>query len=363
MKILIIGEFSAFAKHLKNGFRLLGNDVTVVQTGDGWKGLGNSEDIMMSTRNPSILGFELRGLNRIKAPYIRYKVKRQIEEKCPSPDIIIVINYIFLSSSLFQCGVPIQYVQRLLNQGSKLIMSICGQEPAVHYRYPEVCAAMGLRKIRENKRHLFLLKSANTIVPTCYSYFDSICHYCQDKGYNVSKITHSVPLPMTVDDNYSITSCEERKIVIFHGVIRPKAKGTPYIKKAMDRIQQEYPDRVECVCEGGLPYDDYVKLFEKVDILIDQTYGNGWGINAAIGAMKGKCVLTCCGKENEEDMRIADIPFVQIIPDELQIYRVLKDLVLNPQKIDEIKKKSRAFIVNDCECSKIADRYIHFVGV
>ena len=65
-------------------------------------------------------------------------------------------------------------------------------------------------------------------------------------------------------------------------------------------------------------------------------------------------MLTCCGKENEEDMRIADIPFVQIIPDELQIYRVLKDLVLNPQKIDEIKKKSRAFIVNDCECSKIA---------
>ena len=356
MNVLIVGEFSGFAKHLKNGFRILGHDVTVVQTGDGWKGLGNSEDIMIRTCNEiSFYGVRIRGLNRIIAPFIRKELQEQLKKRCPKPDIIIVINYTFLSSNCFQCGVPITLIKEYIKNGSKLIMSICGIDPANYYRNPEMFKAMGMKRNRENRRHLFLINH--------YGYYDAIYNYCIDKGYRYSHIRHSIPLPITVEKDYNIVPCEKRRIVIFHGVIRPRSKGTPFIKKAMERIQKDYPDRVECFCEGGLPYDEYVKLFDRVDILIDQTYGNGWGINAAIGAMKGKCVLTCCGKENETDMGIDKIPFVQIKPDDEQIYNVLKDLILHPQIIDNIKRRSREFVEKYCECSIVANRYIQTLSL
>ena len=359
MKILIVGEFSGFAKHLKNGFLILGHDVTVVQNGDGWKGLANSEDIMMQTpKEISICGLRIRGLNRIIAPFTKRNLMKQIEKRCPSPDVIIVINYIFLSSNIFQSGVSLKFIKRCINNGSKLIMSVCGMDPANYYRYPETYKSMGYRKIKENERHFFLINYSNIVIPTSFCYYDAISNYCIDKGYKHSHIKHSIPLPITVENDYNIISCESRKIVIFHGVIRPRSKGTPFIKKAMDRIQQDYPNKVECFCEGGLPYNEYVKLFDRVDILIDQTYGNGWGMNAAIGAMKGKCVLTCCGKENEKDMGIENIPFVQIKPDEEQIYNVLKYLILHPQKINDIKMRSREFIEMYCDSAKIAEKYI-----
>ena len=359
MKILIIGEFSAFAKHLKNGFRILGNDVTVVQNGDGWKGLANSEDIMIRTcKEVSLFGLRIRGLNRITAPFARRDLQKQLRKRCPKPDVMIVINYTFLSSNCFQSGVPISFIENCIKNGSKLIMSVCGIDPANYYRNPEMFKAMGVKRNRENMRHLFLINNSDVVIPTCYGYYDAIYNYCIEKGFKYSHIRHSIPLPITVDSNCNIDPCENRKIVIFHGIIRPRSKGTPFIKKAMERIHEDYPDRVECFCEGGLPYNEYVKLFDRVDILIDQTYGNGWGMNAAIGAMKGKCVLTCCGKENEADMGIENIPFVQIMPNHEQIYNVLKDLILHPQIIDDIKRRSREFVEKYCECSIVANKYI-----
>ena len=133
----------------------------------------------------------------------------------------------------------------------------------------------------------------------------------------------------------------------------------------MEKLEKEFPDRVECICKGGMPYDEYVKLFDRMDILIDQcnTREGGWGVNATIGAMKGKCVLVSCGTKNQEHMGIPYIPFIPIKTDSNQIYEVLKDLVTHPNKIDEIKLSSRKFVEIYCECSVVAKKYLKSVGV
>ena len=217
---------------------------------------------------------------------------------------------------------------------------------------------MGRTISMHDARYDFLLQRSQVIIPTIYMYFDQLLAYSEIHPYDTAKVSHAIPLPITIDDKDSFRSCVGRRIVIFHGIIRPVAKGTPFIKDAMDRIQEEFPDQVECVCVGGLPYDEYVKLFDRVDILIDQTYCNGWGMNAAIGAMKGKCVLTSCGPENGENMGIPDIPFVQIGPDSDRIYEILKELVENPDRIDAIKVASRRFVENHCNSKLIATRYL-----
>lgn len=363
MNILIIGEFSGFAKHLKAGFRLLGHNVTVVQSGDGWKKLGDAEDIMMPSNNLSFLGCDIKGTSRLRYLFFRKRLIQLIEKKCNNPSLIIVINYEFLSNSLIQWGVPLHYIESKIRNGSKLIMSICGSDPAFQYRYKDLCDKIGFSKPIKDKRFMFLIKNADSIIPTSYCYYDSILEYCKHFDIKYARIKKTIPLPVKVENLYTFSSCEDHKIVIFHGISRPQVKGTGYIKDAMERIQKDFPHSVECVCEGGLPYNDYIKLFDKIDVLIDQTNLNGWGYNAAIAAMKGKCVLTSCGKENEKAMSIDKIPFVQIGPDSDLIYNTLKKLVTNPQEIDRIKIQSRQFIIDHCECSIIAQRYIDTVSI
>ena len=93
MNILIVGEFSGFARHLKNGFMALGHDVTIVQGGDGWKKLANNGDIICKDKTWTIKGIPIPGSNRITALFTNFRVRRQLKQQCPKPSIIIVINF------------------------------------------------------------------------------------------------------------------------------------------------------------------------------------------------------------------------------------------------------------------------------
>ena len=367
MNILIIGEYSAFAKHLKAGFKKLGCKVTITMTGDSFKRLkGDKDDIFYSSKPFSLWGFHFPLSGTLSALYYNRFIKKELFKKYNNKriDLIVVINYQFLSNNIFQLGVPISFVDKHIKNGTKLIMSICGGDPATRYTYPDKIKEWGLplEKVRRDKRYSYLLRNANVIIPTTYSYYYAINKYVEYEQFDIEKICRAIPIPMTIEKECIINTCVGRKIVVFHGIIRPQMKGTYFIKPAMERIQAEFPDKVECICQGGMPYDEYIQLFDRVDILVDQATNNGWGVNAAIGAMKGKCVLVSCGKENSDNMGISDIPFVEIKRNEDNIYQTLKQLVLNPKEIDRLKTASRVFMEKYCDCAIIASRYLEAVG-
>lgn len=366
MKVLIVGEFSGFAKHLKNGFKKLGHQVTIVMTPDSFKKFKGESDDILYGYNLSLFGKPIRGtallLNPFRALRIRCQLRKQYEKN--PPDIIIVINYSFITTSFFNSGTSLGFVQTQLKRGSKLIMLCCGGDPSFTYTYPELLKKWGHEDRLENlhdNRYSWLLQNTHTIIPMAISYYEAVINYANFEYYDITKVEHSIPPPMTVDKDFCFKSCKGKKIVIFHGIVRPKEKGTPFIQEAMERLAEEMPDKVECVCKGGLPYDEYIKLFNNVDILVDQTYGRGFGMQSLIGAMKGKCVLVSNTEDNIKDMGFDSSPFVFIEPDSEQIYQTLKELVKDPERIDMIKKDSRRFVEENCEASIIAKRYIHAV--
>ncbi len=365
MKILIIGEFSSFAEHLANGFRQLGHKTIVVHTGDVWKKISQStDDIKYDNTNIRFWGKELRGTWRLKALSVNRKLHRALDVGFPDGkvDLIIVVNYAFLSTSLLKPGIQCSYIDYLISNGAKLIMSICGFDPACHLVFPDL---YGWDITLDEPRYTYLIKKADVIIPTALTYSKAIRIYCERFGYNLSKISMTIPLPITIAKKTEFNSVIGRRIVVFHGIIRPDEKGTYFIQLAMERIQREFPERVTCLCKGGLPYDEYLKLFDQVDILVDQASkgGQGWGMNASIGAMHGKCVLTNCGIEDAKDMGFDTIPFVEIKRDTNQIYETLKNLILAPELIDEKKKESRSFIEDNCDSRVIAKRYLQEVGL
>lgn len=360
MKILIVGEFSGFAKHLKNGFKKLGHEVTIVMTPDSFKKFKGDEDDILYNTHWILSGKPIKGTARFPHIFSSYRVREQLCNKygLSAPDIIFVINYSFITTSIFKPGTPLSFIKKWIEKGSKLIMSECGSTPADCFNNQDFWKKRGRKLIMDDCRYSFLLDHSDVIVPTIFSYYENLLAYNAHYRFNISKIHKCIPLPITVTKSIGINSCLGRKIVVFHGIIRPIDKGTPFIIEAMTRLEKEMPDRVVCVAKGGMPYDEYVKLFDRIDILVDQTYNNGWGMNAVIGAMNGKCVLTPCGPENSKNMGIPDIPFVRIGPDSNQIFDILKELVLNPERIDNLKISSQRFVEQYCESGIIAKRYL-----
>lgn len=368
MNILIVGEFSGFAKHLKNGYKKIGHHVTIVMEPDSFKKFHGDNDDILYGINISLFGKSIRGSSHIIAPFrafwIHWKLNRRYKKACP--DVIIIINYGFITESFYKEGTPMKFINKQVERGSKLIMLCCGGDPAFRFMYPELMKIWGYdispEQLHDN-RYSWLLKKSDKIIPMSVTYYDAIINYSRIVFFDVSKVVHSIPPPMTVEIDFDLNPIKDRKIVVFHGIIRPKDKGTCFIKEAMDRIQSEMPDKVVCICKGGMPYDDYVKVFKEVDILIDQTYGRGFGMNALIGAMKGKCVLVSNTEDNINNMGLKTNPFIRIEPDSEQIYSVLYELILNPERIDRLKMESRKFVEENCECSHIAKRYLNVLGI
>lgn len=364
MNILIVGEFSGFAKHLKNGFKKLGHHVTIVMTPDSFKKFkGDAEDILYGY-NISLFGKPIKGtallLNPLRALWIKGKLSCKYKQS--RPDVIVVINYNFITTSRFNSGTPLPFLKEQIRRGSKLIMVCCGGDPAYNYTYPDLLQQWGhgdrIGDLHDD-RYSWLLQNSHVIIPMAVSYYEAVVNYANYEKYDTTKVVHSIPPPMTVDDDVTFDSCVGRKIVIFHGIVRPREKGTPFIQAAMERLKKEMPEKVECVCRGGMPYDEYIKLYKSVDILVDQTNGRGFGMQSLIGAMKGKCVLVSNSDENTKDMGFKSAPFVHIGPDSEQIYQTLKELVLNPERVDEIKRASRLFVEEHCESRVVAERYLN----
>lgn len=359
MNILIVGEFSAFAKHLKRGFQELGHQVTVVTKGDGFKNLnGDAEDIKYKIPNDL---FKIPATRVFLSPIENFRLRKQLM-RLSQPDLIVVINLVFVTDSLFSVGVPLSYLEKCKNNGTKIISTICGSDPTTAY-YPEIryCKEKypnGLYKYktRHIKRFNRLMSLTDVAVPIGYDYYYSVKRYCQDNHLSTT-VSHSIPLPITIEDT-TIDSCIGRKIVIFHGIIREDFKGTKFFLEALERIKEEYPDKVEIIVDGKMPYDKYVEVLKRMDILLDQTNSYGMGINAELGMMMGKVVFTGNEPENEEDMQLGKCPAINAVPDSSVIYNKLKELISRPKEIDRIKKESREFAIKYLAASIVAGRYL-----
>ena len=153
-------------------------------------------------------------------------------------------------------------------------------------------------------------------------------------------------------------SCVGRKIVIYHGIIREQCKGSSFFIQALGKLSEKYNDAVEVHIVKRIPYDTYIKLFEKMDILLDQTNSYGIGMNATLGLMNGKVVFSGNEPENERELNVGRSPVINATPSVDEIYDKLEFLVNNPNEIERIKIESRLYAEANLDSAIIAQRYL-----
>lgn len=368
MRIVIIGEFSSFAKNLSAGFRQIGHDCFVFSSGDGFKKIDQersfSYEVVMPKAGQGIVG-------RFKSMLFQWKESIRLQcyvkgiAKDQKYDAALIINptFIRMENHFWQPHFTKEMIQSIVTSPSSVFLSACGGDVPYFDYWKEhpwknrhiVEVGMSQYYNETTKRHFnYCMSFINKVIPVMYMYAEAWRKSGYAKG---CKILPTIPLPV-IASNYKVKNELKSKIVVFHGIIRPEEKGTPIIVDAMNKLQKKYPDEVECIAKGGMPLDEYLTLLNRTNILIDQAHSDSVGMNGLYALAMGKVVLSGNTPENQREFNELDCPIVNIAPDSNQIFEELEKLVLDRNRIMELSKKSREYVERVHDATVIAKKYL-----
>ena len=169
-----------------------------------------------------------------------------------------------------------------------------------------------------------------------------------------------IPNPINIAKLNYIEPVIDKKVIIFLGFNRwaYNQKGIYYFEKALEIIKQKYPHKTEIIVAETLPYNEYIKIYDKAHILMDQVYAYDQGYNALEAMAKGKVVFTGAEIEFMEHYNLTERVAINALPDVDSIVEELSCLIENPEKITAISKNARAFIEKEHNYLTIAKQYL-----
>jgi len=171
------------------------------------------------------------------------------------------------------------------------------------------------------------------------------------------KITSPIPLPAS-GISLGNLSMESSKIKILYGITRRGFKGAEYILAALERIKDNYSDKVEVKIIERLIYNDYLKVLGKADILIDQCKSYDYGMNAINAMERGIIVLSGSEDVAMKYLSIKNSAVINILPDANQIEdEIIKLINMSPDQLLELKKQSYRQVKDIHDNSKIAQKF------
>lgn len=349
MKILLLGEFSALHKNLKEGLIALGHDVTVAASGDGFKKI--PVDISFDSRFKGKLGKVLHRFN------VFFKLS-----KLKGFDIVQIINpYIFGTSNF-----PRKYfITQIIKNNGKFFLLGAGSD-SYYWRYGQKKLEYGpfedtlkydlelknspLESDRAFNFNRWLVERSKGVIPIMYDY---------EIGYkSIDNKLNTIPIPI---NTYKIKYQENivgDKIVIFHGLSRYGFKGTRHVEKAFDHLRKKYPNDLELIIDGNLPLDKYLDLMSRTNVVIDQMNSYSLGVNGVYALAMGKVVMGGAEPESLKSHNVESSPVINLKPDHNSIITEIEKLLSNRDSIKTIGYESRKY-AEETHCHiKVAQQYI-----
>jgi len=345
LKILLVGEYSGLHKYLQKGVIERGHKCIFASYGDGWKKV--ESDINFASNLPGLIG---KVHHRIKPfQYLYYLTGYDIVQFMTSEifDTRLGLNKIFINFLIKN-----NYKSVLLSAGcsplffKNIKLSNLKDHPCdscMKYDLKSICDFSSINKLQWNK---VLANKVDAIIPSFYSY-----EFIYKGFKNLQRI---IPLPIDLTSIQYKQNKVKNKIVFLHGINRAGFKGSHYIISALENMKKKYPSEINIKIVRQLPLKKYLEILNETNVLIDQTYGYGLGLNSLQTMALGKVLLT----NFEKKLFNNDLPVFQIIPDNRQIENQIAVIIENRNKIENIGYRARKYVEKYHDCRKIADQYI-----
>ncbi len=356
MKILLLGEYSNVHATLADGLRCLGHQVTVVSNGDFWKDYPRDVDV---SRKPGHLGglLLLARILRLLPSWRGY-------------DIVQLINPLFLELKAERLFSIYRYLQK---HNRHVVMGAFGMD----YYWAHTCSEVmplrysdfnigktlrhnvdaeveradwiGTSKERLNKE---IAQTCDAIVTGLYEY--DVCYRpaFPDK-------THFIPFPIKVDKDRTDFSFTP-PLKLFIGISRGRSeyKGTDIMLRAAQRVVSNNPGKVVLRKAEGVPFEQYVKMMQGSDAILDQLYSYTPSMNPLEAMSKG---IICIGGGEAENYEILGEqhlrPIINVLPSEEDVYQQIQWLADHPDQIASLKRDSWAYVSKHHDYLKVARQY------
>lgn len=362
MRILLLGEASFVHTILRKGFRELGHDV-ILMSGES-KHLDCQRDVNLQ-RN--MKWGKLGGLKIIWKLILNFP-------RLFGNDIVQIHDYRFIPlrawiNELF-------FV--LLKLGNKKVVKCCLCDDAVifngqakgllHYSDTHI----GKKTINEKQNELRIKEhmipellhccnysnaKADVLLPCLYEYYVyyDLPEY-HDKLYY---------MPLPIDIKSEVSQCVYKvdlpvKVLVGIQKERDYIKGASVISALVEKIASENPGKIEVKKVYDVPYNKYLTMLDKADVLVDQLYSYTPSMNS-LAAMAHGTVVIGGGEEEfyefigEKTLR----PIINVRPeDDENNLDVLRKVLLDPAKIESLKREGFEFVRKHHDYLKICEKHI-----
>lgn len=360
MKILLIGEYSNVHATLAEGLRQQGHKVTVVSNGDFWKDYPRDIDV---SRKPGRFG-GIRLLARI------YSILPRLR----GYDVVQLINPLFFELKAEQLFPIYRYLRK--HNGKVFLggfgmdwywVHTCTNEKPLRYSDfnfgdqvrtdPEAIRYqhdwLGTAKERLNK---LIAQDCDGIITGLYEYWACYHPVFPDK-------TTFIPYPIKLPPTPPKFVERPHKTTIFIGINRERSayKGTDIMLRAAEAIQSKYPDCMQLLIAESVPFEEYSRMMEGADAILDQLYAYTPSMNPLLAMSKG---IICIGggePENYEILGEQELrPIINVEPTYESVYQQLEQLVLHPERIPALKCQSIDYVRRHHDYQKVARQYLEF---
>lgn len=368
MKILLLGEYSNVHNTLAQGLRHLGHEVTVASNGDFWKDYPRDIDL---ARTPGKLG----GIALLA------KVYRQLP-RWRGYDVVQLINPMFLELKAERIGPIYHYLRR---HNKKIVLCAMGldyywvhecitrkplrysdfnigdqlrtDEPAKYYSNDWLDTPKG--RLNQEIAH-----DCDAIVATPYEYYACYQPLFPEKTtfipfpINPNNYREAKEVRNSIEVRQSIDSISPLNLFIGISKGRSAYKGTDIMLRAAEDVQRQHPDLLEIIKVEGVPFEEYQRLMDGSDAIMDQLYSYTPAMNALLAMSKGIIVIGGGEEESYEILGEKELrPIVNVQPNYDSVRQELEQLVLHPERITTLKQQSQEYVRRHHDYLKVARQY------
>ena len=350
MKILLFGEFSGLHKNLKEGLEKLGHKVVIAAGQDGFKKIDSDINL-----DPILTGFPGQIEARLKPFLNLYRLRGY--------DVVQIVSPFFPNAKLF----PKEFFYWLLRKLNKKFFILGAGSDAYFWKngrsnmkyspfddwlYYDL--KTNYYYMQEEKAFLYNRRIVNTsdgIIPVMYEY--ESCYAESSKRLN------TIPLPINTENIDFSENMIKEKLVVFHGLNRYGFKGTRHVEEAFRELNKMYPDELELIIDGKMPLEDYLRVMQKSNVVIDQVNSYSLGMNGLYALAMGKVVIGGAEQEGLNSLGIKSSPVINVEPNKDSIISAIEMVLSKKDKLKEMGFESRDF-VKKFHCNiKVAKKYLY----
>jgi len=350
LKVLLLGEYSGLHNCLKDGLNKLGINAKIASDGDSWKNFPSDFDFVHPLSATSLMG---RVFKNLKPFFFLPEIKNF--------DLVQFINPMILSPRF---GINSIFVEAVIQKAKKTILLAAGDDA----RYYDSLDLLRYNPIDDYKKidlngsvtpwdnenlilsNKLIAEKAHKIIPMAYEYW---------LGYsNYKNCSHTIPMPINIEKYSYKKNMISGKIKFIHGLNRPGFKGSRFIMEAFEKMNKIFSKNAEFVIADRVSINEYTKLIDNANVVVDQALSYSFGMNALISMAKGKVVMSGSEPEILPIYSTNECPVINILPDVNDICQKIEYIICNKDTIKQLGLQSREFVTKHHSHIIIAEKFI-----